>query len=218
MQKLRPILFNTEMVRAILDGRKNVTRRVMKPQPVLNGCFWEWGGARWSDTIPSFTPLPCHSLYNRAPFHVGDTLYVRETWTEIPDLFGEFPQYIYRANYSVDELKYEETPEELYTDFPSCVRWKPSIHMPKEAARIFLRVKNVRLERMQAISADECAMEGIWPLYAGPIGGREEYYKTAFEKLWDSTIKQEDIQTYGWEANPWVWVIEFERIIKETRR
>lgn len=211
MQKMRPILFNTEMVRAIMDGRKTVTRRVMKPQPVFNGYFWELGGAGWSDTITSFAPMTCHSLYNRAPFHVGDTLYVRETWTECPDLFGELPQYIYRANYSEDELNQEETTEEIYTDFPSCVRWKPSIHMPKEAARIFLRVKNVRVEHLQTISDDECAMEGIWPLYTGPIDGREEYYKTAFANLWDLTIKPVNIPIYGWRANPWVWVIEFEK-------
>ena len=95
------------------------------------------------------------------------------------------------------------------------VVWKPSIFMPKEAARIFLRVTDVRVKRLQDISADECAMEGVWPLYAGPIGGREAYYKTAFAKLWDSTIKPTELPFCGWDVNPWVWVYKFERINKE---
>lgn len=228
---VKPILFNTEMVRAILDGRKTVTRRIAN----INTEMTCNDGTTNHDFLPDnfnhrfekptgfvcrrcgFGVAPPHSrapvgtsLF-RSPYMPGDTLYVRETWAECPDLFGEFPQYIYRANYSEDELNQEETTEEIYTDFPSCVRWKPSIHMPKEAARIFLRVKNVRVEHLQTISGDECAMEGVWPLYAGPIDGREEYYKTAFANLWDLTIKAVNIPIYGWRANPWVWVIEFEK-------
>lgn len=85
----------------------------------------------------------------------------------------------------------------------------------KKVENCSLRVTAVRAERIQDIIADQCAMEGVWPLYAGPIGGRESYYKTAFAKLWDSTIKKEDLPDYGWDANPWVWVIKFEKISKE---
>ena len=84
----RPILMNTDMVRAILEGRKTVTRRAMKPQPVLDGHFWRLGGAGWGDNISSFHPVPCHSLYNRAPYHPGDILWVRETWTRLPETPG----------------------------------------------------------------------------------------------------------------------------------
>lgn len=81
-------------------------------------------------------------------------------------------------------------------------RWRPSIHMPKEAARIFLRVTDVRVERLNAISIDEIAREGV----------QADYMFPAFRELWDSTVKPADRNKYGWNANPWVWVIEFERV------
>lgn len=121
----------------------------------------------------------------RQPYKCGDILYVRETFVEWCGEYG------YKAS--------AEQPE-LWTG------WKPSIHMPKEAARIFLRVTDVRMERLREITADEIFKEGI----------QADYIFSAFDTIWDSTIKPADRSAYGWEANPWVWVIEFERISKEA--
>lgn len=214
---MKPILFNTEMVKAITDGRKTVTRRLVKPQPVKDGRLWRLDGAAWTDNLDSVTPVPCHGLYNKAPFHPGDILYVRETWCRGKVAYGEESDgrdvsFISQCPGENDTIPKEWAIREgVGIDD---VVWRPSIHMPKEASRIFLRVTRVRLERLQAITADECLMEGVWPLFAGLVGEREAFYKGAFTKLWDSTVKQADLDTYGWKANPWVWVIRFERCEK----
>lgn len=200
---IKPILFNTEMVRAILEGRKTVTRRVIKPQPrqgeekphrLPSGC--------WFFEIPS-RRFPCTPDVSVGPYwppcQPGDILYVRETWAhpsaaEIAN--GADPEmYLYKA-------------DDLQT--AAWDKWRPSIHMPKEAARIFLRVTDVRVERLQNITGDECPSEGV-PLYSGPAGGREACYRFCFADIWDDTIKPSDLRDYGWSANPWVWVIKFER-------
>lgn len=221
---MKPILFNTEMVRAILDGRKNVTRRVANISTEIHcGCSTDdhdfvpdnFNHPEEKPTgfvcrkcgfgvAPPYCRVPCGESLFRPRYWPGDILYVRETWCSAYD--GE--KFFYLAD------KHTEREERTLLDYDD-VRWRPSIHMPKEAARIFLRVTDVRVERLQAISADECAMEGVWPLYAGPVGGREAYYKTAFAKLWDSTIKPADLPFCGWETNPLVWVYKFERINKE---
>ena len=184
MMTIKPILFNTEMVKAILDGRKTQTRRVMKPQAkctVPRDCAtcneWRLDG-KTSDACPSTcvtTPEP--------PCSVGDILWVRETWSEMP--YG----YVYHAD--------EGNPEGWDADD----RWHPSIHMPKEAARIFLMVKDVRVERLRDMNDSDLANEGFsdW---------------VRFLSLWNSTIKPADCDKYDWNANPWVWVIEFERCEK----
>ena len=187
---VKPILFNTEMVQAILDGRKTQTRRVIKPQPVKEGVFWRLGHAGWSmdDRV---TPVYGHSLYNRMPYKPDDVLWVRETWSEVSHSF-------------VDEILLVQTAvfHKYKTDFYDEMvpwKWKPSIHMPKEVARIFLKVTGVRLERLQAICYPDVYAEGI----------NEEYGSlTDFVELWDSI---NDKRGFGWESNPWVWVIEFER-------
>ena len=189
---MRPILFNTEMVRAILADRKTVTRRVVKPKPLWRKTPIQQRGhteywANWDD----------ERVY-KAPYRPGDILYVRETWER--SMAGT---YLYKA-----------------TDIPFIHDgWRPSIHMPKEAARIFLRVTDVRVERLQDISEYGAEREGVTlplvsqsdPEYAEYIGG----YYSAFGDLWDKTIKPADRALYGWAANPWVWVIAFERISKE---
>jgi hypothetical protein len=181
---MKPILFNTEMVRAILDGRKSCTRRIAKPQQLV-------------------------------PYQPGDTLYVRETWERFEcrncegDERGNCPKepkksvldktcgcYMYRAT---DEISGD-------------AKWHPSIHMPKEAARIFLRVTNVRVERLQEITSGQICKEGVEVEDPYVLNGEEKRY--AFSNLWDSTIKESDLDRYGWNANPWVWVIEFERCDK----
>lgn len=184
----KPILFNTEMVRAILYGRKTQTRRLVKNIPLQEPYF----------EVVDGTPYACdgdgefHPAVEFSPIQKGDVLYVRETWTEMPYGFA------YRAD--------GEEPD----GWDGNDRWYPSIHMPKEAARLFLRVKDVRVERLrdglgcfQALQA-----EGVKSTTFPSI-------LFEFRELWNSTIKPADIPRYGWGANPWVWVIEFERTDKQ---
>lgn len=165
---IKPILFNTEMVRAILDGRKSCTRRVVKPQPT----------ARYG------------AQCIKPPYQPGDILYVRETWKRA--LNG----YYYYEDWQRD-------------DIADITKWKPSIHMPKEAARIWLRVTDVRVERLQEINAEGIRNKGISSM-AVHVGDMEIALKE-WKNLWNSTVKKSDINCYGWDANPWVWIIEFER-------
>ena len=188
---MKPILFNTEMVRAILDGRKTVTRRVVKPQPESRptpmkkdscwpGCFAIQGTAK----------------VIRPPYQPGDTLWVRETWAK--SMAGTF---MYQAD---DKAIMVE-------------RWRPSIHMPREAARLFLRVTGVRVERLKDIDGHGILKEGIDNGKSNPAMGTrwENMQSMAFAELWNSTLTSADLPLYGWAANPWVWVIEFERISKD---
>ena len=198
---IKPILFNTEMVRANLDGRKTCTRRLVKPQPYEKhtyplgfvtdstekkevGCFGfaanEYGGS-----IQYVKPP-----YRYAP---GDILYVRETWKKAPN------GYYYYEDWQRN-------------DIADVTKWKPSIHMPKEAARIWLKVTDVKVERLQNIDGKWCVKEGIEEEPLKHVG--EDFVKGMFHDLWDSTINKSDIDRYGWSANPWVWVIEFERCKK----
>lgn len=133
------------------------------------------------------------------PCHTDDILYVRETWCSAYD--GE--KYFYLA----DKLTNREERSLLNYDD---VKWHPSIHMPKEAARIWLKATDVRVERLQEITETQAQAEGCNSgLLTGPCTARGQ-----FENLWNSTIKKPDADKYGWSANPWVWVIEFERCEK----
>lgn len=188
---MKPILFNTEMVRAILGGRKTVTRRAikyscpMKPERTLD------------DFIGTGDP---QLLVSCAPYQTSDILWVRETWCD-----DWCDHIIYKADGgSAKEAGYAVEP-----------KWRPSIHMPKEAARLFLRVTGVRVERLQDIAFGDTQDEGIW--HPKDYQGREDLdIFGPFAVLWDSTIKPADLPRYGWDANPWVWVVEFERISKEA--
>lgn len=195
---VKPILFNTEMVRAILDGRKNCTRRIVKGF-IPNNAVWGY---------TAFTPKGCISCRGtfadgygekifKLPYQPGDILYVRETW------FKGLKRYMYRADYT-DAEKYYQNGKEV------SIKWHPSIHMPKEAARIWLKVTDVRVERLQEITEVQAQTEGCNSgLLTGACTARGQ-----FEDLWNSTIKKSDLDCYGWNANPWVWVIEFERCDK----
>lgn len=199
---VKPILFNTDMVRAILDGRKSCTRRLVKFLPGENP---QWTGyIRDGLMLYNGRNEPC---IRTQPYQPGDILYIRETWCK------GLERYIYRADYSDTEKFYRDGKE-------IDMKWHSSLHMPKEAARIFLRVTNVRVERLQDITEDGCIAEGIYPSNCRgcnatfgcdicPDEGYDEFDK--FMEIWDSTIKKSDIDHYGWQANPWVWVIEFER-------
>ena len=200
----RPILFNTEMVRAILDGRKKQTRRIIKLAPRFGG---HPVGESGNPDNPLGFMYPC--VIKRPPCNPGDILWVRETWSTHYD--GYHPDLVYCYKADGLDLKAECLPGENN-------RWYPSIHMPKEAARIFLRVKDVRVERLQKCGSGWCIdieNEGVKtpqdPILYVNDDKFHDALRTEMEKLWNSTIKKADLPVYGWDANPWVWVIEFER-------
>jgi len=189
---MKPILFNTEMVKAILDGRKTTTRRVIKPQPVKfvevsNGLL---AGCRCDNLYPDYG-----GRLIKCPYEKGDILYVRETFCSAYD--GE--AYFYFAD------KCTNREQKKLLDYDD-VCWRPSIHMPKEAARIFLKVTEVRAERLQDITDDGAEKEGCNDATSTAMG---------FPFVWDTTVKKSDLSKYDWAANPWVWVISFERCEKE---
>ena len=205
---IKPILFNVEMVRAILDRRKTCTRRVIKPQPKERLCYtyagshkdcigkWTYPsrGVRefWGEEYKLPENIKDEELSKRwnPPYHTDDILYVRETWKKAPN------GYYYYEDWQRN-------------DIADVTKWKPSIHMPKEAARIWLKVTNVRVERLQEITSEQIGREGVEVEYPHVLNGEEKRY--AFSTLWNSTVKKSDLDRYGWNANPWVWVIEFER-------
>lgn len=215
----KPILFNTQMVRAILDGRKSCTRRIVKPQweecpnckYVHNECIYDNLAENVYCARCGYPLVP----ERRAPYQPGDILYVRETWCGwyLP-LVGM--HYCYRAT-EPDGNKRPTLPE--YDCDVEKISWHPSIHMPKEAARIWLKVTNVRVERLQDITEDGVEAEGAID-NRGFIHSPENEYdriytaREHFIGIWDRTIKKSDLDSYGWDANPWVWVIEFERCEK----
>ena len=202
-----PILFSGEMVRAIMEGRKTQTRRVIKPQP---------NDIRESPFVKSGIE-DTHGYEIKRKYAPGDRLWVRETWHQ----------------HSSDDDFY--TGEIHYRATEICVgtKWIPSIFMPRWASRITLEVVNVRVERVQEISEEDCCKEIGAPLkWEGE--GDEPYHRdmrTVFRNLWnsinakrypkssrapkkiDKTIEQETKKEfYSWDANPWVWVIEFRRV------
>lgn len=217
---MKPILFNTAMVQAILEGRKTVTRRAIKPQP--EGELRPMGqGSCW----PGYFSDTGEERVLRPPYQPGDVLYVRETWAKVPVSPGGH----FRPN---GVYYYKAGPVDVPEGYLR--RWSPSIHMPREAARIFLRVKSVRAERLQHISSGDVLREGIEPEdFQGkckcawenegcmdrPCANRDGYIEMChwmpFMRLWDKTVKGHDRTKYRWEANPWVWVIEFERICEK---
>lgn len=224
---MKPILFNTDMVQAILEGRKSVTRRVVKPQPkshIAYACMgsrcgkWGYPGKDawkyWDDDsfrLPDDISQDELKVKWTPPCHTDDILYVRETWAPMyPDETSKIVcGYMYKADdCGLRGEAYQKWYDAKYPngkDWCWPGKWHPSIHMPKEAARLFLRVTGVRVERLRHIGRSDALKEGANPACA----------VLDFKSIWDSTIKPADLPLYGWEANPWVWVIEFERITKE---
>lgn len=193
---IKPILFNTEMVRAILDGRKTCTRWLvssrqflgMLPDKCKNAAPDEFlkGKRMMFKPYCDMTDAELIMTAYKAPYEPGDILYVRETWKKAPN------GYYYYEDWQKD-------------DIADVTKWKPSIHMPKEAARIWLKVTDVRVERLQDMTDDDAEAEGCFDYTSTALG---------FFDVWDSTIKKSDLDRYGWNANPWVWVIKFERCEK----
>ncbi|WP_315080816.1 hypothetical protein [uncultured Clostridium sp.] len=212
---MKPILFNTEMVQAILEGRKTTTRRVIKVDKDLDligytcedGC--EFNKAAFGKG--SFKKLLDAKIEERikVPYMPGEVLYVRETWG-ITNPIGDFArnnmtaEYMYKAGYA----KGKRIPITQDKEKNLGV-WKPSIHMPKDAARIFLKVTDVRVERLQDIDCETVQMEGIKVC---------DHWLMGWMDLWNSTLKKDQLEQYGFNANPYVWVIEFERCEKPNER
>lgn len=209
---VKPILFNTEMVRAILDGRKKCTRRIVKIPNYIK---------QQDDGLYTlFAEGTCYEnqhfeeivQYLKKPYQPWDILYVRETWGH-PISLNSDKQYVFRA----DKIAESGFKNDSHI-------WYPSIHMPKEAARIWLKVTDVRVERLQEITEDGAKAEGIneeWAMswwsptyYDQDSGGYPKYRDTFAFEVWNKTIKKSDIDRFGWNANPWVWVVEFERCEK----
>jgi hypothetical protein len=211
--KDRPILFSGAMVRALLDGRKTQTRRAVKVQPPEETRevitfhhpdprehYWAFDGGSLLDWA-----YPC-------PYgEIGDRLYVRETWQHSNHPFGRYEAdcaIFYRADYLDDPLgpDLERSKDGIRRE------WRPSIHMPRAASRITLEVTGVRVERLQDISEADALAEGVDP--SGPVG-----YVPAMQKLGAARYQYANLweglnakRGYGWDVNPWVWVIEFRRI------
>jgi hypothetical protein len=217
MGRVLPILFNTDMVRAILDGRKTVTRRVVRYKynnTEMKMRTDKYGtrlieiqkdiegethgknpdGSTWHKLLPYIEKNP--------PYKKGDILYVRETYC--PNYFDFVAQSGNKHGYKAD---YDSAI--LSSDIPE-PKWIPSIHMPKEAARIWLRVTDVGAERLRDMDKMDAVKEGINTRCCVNLA----HALTKFKKLWDSTIRRSDTGLYGWKSNPWVWVIEFERCEK----
>lgn len=182
---IKPILFNMKMVREILNGRKSCTRRIVKHDvgAILNSPYHRENPDVDDKQIISKLCIP--------PYQPGDILYVRETWKKAPN------GYYYYEDWQKN-------------DIADITKWHPSIHMPKEAARIWLKVTDVKVERLQEITEVQAQAEGCNSgLLTGACTARGH-----FEDLWNSTIKKSDLDRHGWDANPWVWIIEFERCEK----
>lgn len=216
--EIKPILFNTDMVRAIMYGRKTCTRRVIKPQweecPACKYVHNEYIYDKMAENVYCARCGYPLEPERRAPYHPGDIMYIRETWQYLYELDGneqvieDTGKYYYASTDTIPFDTYVDENGVKHDHAP----WKPSIHMPKEAARIWLKVTDVRVERLQNITADGIRNEGLSS--AAVHCGDVEIALKEWETLWNSTIKKSDIDRYGWNANPWVWVIEFERCEK----
>ena len=205
----RPIIFNGEMVRAILDGRKTMTRRVVKNASVII--------QDWDKNDKSYGPFfedeygDSHKTVERCPYgQPGDRLWVRETFS----LRDDGLVFSYRSDYPKKGF-WEDAPH-----YGKDIKWKPSIHMPRWASRITLEITDIRVERLQEITQWDCEAEGIIGTTSpSPVNGlpyetysaagfKESEPKLAFERLWDSAAKP----GFTWDDNPWVWVVEFKQL------
>ncbi len=215
--RVLPILFNTEMIRAIMDGRKTVTRRLVKPQmpDVCPECMHIHADYIYDRIAENIYCAICGEPLQpeiKPSYQPGDILYVREIWNtnHLHEYSNESNEYVYKADYDGHAGEFG---------------WRPSIHMPKEAARIWLKVTDVKVERLKSITEAQALKEGFKgePCSCGGTAyACTDCYNTGwiepplvgFMYTWESTIKKVDINRYGWNADPWVWVIEFEHCEK----
>lgn len=231
--KERGIIFNAEMVRAILDGRKTQTRRIVKSVPATHNFHgWVMSSTRAKDEGKACwaigdSPLLKEPIRLNCPLgKVGDRLWVRETWGVVSHEFdddGLMIDYVpdrptkvvrempYGHGYYTGHVVYSADGDFTWGDDDGCIDgrscWKPSIHMPRWASRITLEITNVRVERLNDISNDDAKSEGCWYGCGGGVPDKALTPSDQFPTLWE--------EIYGdgsWSSNPWVWVIEFKRI------
>ncbi len=207
----KPIIFSTAMVQAILDGKKVQTRRVLVARR------GKWKGQTPLDVLPMKTPNEWITLMQRNPNHgevircrygsAGTVLWMRETWRTgqgldnlPPRLSGEGSPYQYKADMATIR-------EDDVTKHSPWGKWRPSIHMPRWACRLFLKVKDIRVERVQDITEEDAEAEGAQEMHLDDLGQTWKTHRRGFQTLWD-TINAK--RGYLWDTNPWVWRIEFE--------
>lgn len=244
MSRVLPILFNTEMVRAILDDRKKATRRLVMPHNRKKAKEQGYcqGYGLWIDFnidnldgeghIKDYSISDCWmrtSIYIQkyAPYRPGDILYVRETWAFMTCIGcnGEYARPGSGMNcYDTQAVEYDDGESISDGCFvyradcrnPKRIIWRPSIHMPREAARIWLKVTDVRVERLHDMTSDDFLNEGV-VIRPEAFNDPENAYqqaKNAFINIWDSTVKKAERNLYGWDADPYVFATEFERCEK----
>ena len=235
MASEKPILFSAPMVRAILAGKKTQTRRLINPQPppecgihyMLGDESWlpreqrtplrhtweAWWGERFDKRPPKAL---CGSHDVRCPYGApGDTLWVRETFAGEKNRSLGSGRLFYRADGDVRGR------QETFSYIEREGRWRPAIHLPRWGSRLTLRVLSVRVERVQEITHEDAIAEGCaghnWvassPLIAGPHTDDGELPVEEFERLWDEI----NGKRAPWDSNPWVWVVEFERVTDAER-
>ena len=219
--RVKPILFNTGMVQAILEERKTATRRIIKPQPgkgqdhKLGTCI---DGDRCNVGKFAFgtSAQGGRILYVKPPCLPGDILYAREKWNfaynldDSDHVMEGTGRYVYYAD---DPMPFSHWVDPDTGEHKEHMPWCPSIHMPKDAARIWLRVRSVKAERLQGMTMDDFLSEGV-VIRPEAFNDPENAYMQArdeFIRIWDSTLSGGQQDLYGWEADPWVWEIEFER-------
>jgi len=190
--------FSTSMVRALIDGTKTQTRMVIMPQP---------------KTCDDFTICPdgghgicgcdrgdlCHLALPKSPYQPGGIIYVRETWAPAPDIEGDGPRYLYKADTTVGGAILLQDGDAKIAYIPS--EWRPSIFMPKAAARIILRITDVKAERLQDIRIRDSISEGV---------NTKSLHVYAFSLLWDSIHAKRKGGIYAWKRNPWVFAYGLE--------
>ncbi|EJL8812385.1 hypothetical protein NM587_002588 [Salmonella enterica] len=195
----RGMIFNAEMVRAILDGRKTQTRRPVKFPLIDKNMGCELAGNELAGE------LAAHNYWNSPYGKPGDSIWVRETF-RVHSRATDVATLVYRA--SVRNSWTEQThrvPVAVCNTPATPEKWTPSIHMPRWASRILLEITDVRVERLRDLSEEDAKSEGITPPAGGVLPGWE--YRINFRDLW-----MDIYGTDSWEANPWVWVIEFKRV------
>lgn len=218
--EVKGIIFKSDEVNAILDGRKTTFRKVAAEKSLLDVIWgldkepYEHEGQWFLDKqteVDCFETIRLNSRYN-----TEDILYVKETWRRYTKRFGEGEGCYFETlvAYKADEDK-QDNPSEFYFGNEG---WKPSVHMTKLQSRVFLKITGVRIERLQDITEDDAEKEMSFELMQSLCAGFTGDYRTAFERFWNSSIKKKDLDKYGWEANPWVWVYEFERVGMDAKK
>ena len=209
--KYKPILFSTEMVQAILEGRKTQTRRIVKPQPTLGNGTWDVRNLdEFFDENGKYCCIPKINTVEVKSVKIkpGDILWVRETWQTTYNESTNNWDSIYKADGG------------FWIDDDGPMKWKPSIFMPRKYARIFLEVTNVRVERLRDISESDAYKEGFGPVITEeyPAPGKfvnhlnKHHMFTAIDSFASMWVKLNG--TGAWKANPWVWVYEFKVVEK----